>query len=107
MFKGGMAGMIKKAQQMQDNMQQAQEEIKQFTATGNAGGGAVKVSINGEHQATDIQIDVSVMNDKDMLEDLILSAINDANGQITDASAARMKTVTGGMNLPSGMNLPF
>jgi DNA-binding YbaB/EbfC family protein len=107
MFKGGMAGMMKKAQQMQDNMQQAQEEIKQLTATGNAGGGAVKVSINGEHQATDIQIDVSVMNDKELLEDLILSAINDANGQITDASAARMKTVTGGMNLPSGMNLPF
>jgi DNA-binding YbaB/EbfC family protein len=107
MFKGGMAGMMKKAQQMQDNMQQAQEEIKQLTATGNAGGGSVKVSINGEHQATDIQIDASVMNDKDMLEDLILSAINDANGQIADASATKMKAATGGMNLPSGMNLPL
>lgn len=107
MFKGGMAGMMKKAQQMQDNMQQAQEEIKQLTATGNAGGGSVKVSINGEHQATDIQIDVSVMNDKDMLEDLILSAINDANGQIADASATKMKAATGGMNLSSGMNLPL
>ena len=102
-----MVGMMKKAQQMQDNMQQAQEEIKQLTATGNAGGGAVKVSINGEHQATDIQIDASVMNDKDMLEDLILSAINDANGQIDDASATKMKTATGGINLPSGMSLPF
>ncbi|CAC9577773.1 Nucleoid-associated protein YaaK [uncultured Gammaproteobacteria bacterium] len=107
MFKGGMAGMMKKAQQMQDNIQQAQEEIKQLAATGNAGGGSVKISINGEHQATDIQIDTSVMNDKELLEDLILSAINDANGQIADASATKMKAVTGGVNLPSGMNLPF
>ncbi|CAC9452300.1 Nucleoid-associated protein YaaK [uncultured Gammaproteobacteria bacterium] len=107
MFKGGMAGMMKKAQQMQDNMQQAQAEIKQLTAIGNAGGGAVVVSINGEHQATDIQIDPNVMNDKDTLEDLILIAINNANQQIADASAAKMKSATGGMKLPGGMNLPF
>ncbi len=102
-----MASMMKKAQQMQDNMQQAKEEIKQLTAVGNAGGGAVKISINGEHQATDIQIDASIMNDKDMLEDLILSAINNANQKISDASAAKIKTATGGINLPNGMSLPF
>mgnify|MGYP001589417154 FL=1 len=102
-----MAGMMKKAQQMQENMQQAQEEIKQLTATGQAGGGAVKVSINGEHQASNIEIDETVMDDKDMLEDLILSAINDANEQIAEISAAKMKTATGGMKLPGGMNLPF
>jgi DNA-binding YbaB/EbfC family protein len=57
---------IKKPQKMKENRQKAQEEIKQPTATGNAGGGSVKVSINGEHQAIDIQIDASVMNDKDI-----------------------------------------
>lgn len=99
--------MMKKAQQMQDNVQQAQAEIKQLTATGKAAGGAIEVSINGEHQATNIKIDDSVMNDKELLEDLILTAINDANQQIADASAAKMKTATGGMKLPGGMNLPF
>ncbi|CAC9531508.1 Nucleoid-associated protein YaaK [uncultured Gammaproteobacteria bacterium] len=107
MFKGGMAGMMKKAQKMQDNVQQAQAEIKQLTATGTAGGGVVNININGEHQATDIQISPDVMDDKDTLEDLILTAINDANQQIADASAAKMKDATGGMKLPGGVNLPF
>jgi len=107
MFKGGMAGMMQKAQKMQEDMQQAQAEIKNLTATGKAAGGAVQVTINGEHQATDLQIDEGVMDDKDMLEDLILTAINDATKQIADASAAKMKGATGGMKLPGGMNLPF
>lgn len=102
-----MAGMMKKAQQIQDNVQQVQEEIKLLTAIGKAGSGTVQVKINGEHQATDIQIDAGAMNDKDLLEDLILTAINDANQQIADASAAKMKTATGDMKLPGGMNLPF
>ncbi|TEU22845.1 MAG: YbaB/EbfC family nucleoid-associated protein [Gammaproteobacteria bacterium] len=107
MFKGGMASMMQKAQKMQEDMQQAQAEIKNLTATGKAAGGAVQVTINGEHQATDLQIDEGVMDDKDMLEDLILTAINDANKQIDDTSAAKMKGATGGMKLPGGMNLPF
>ncbi len=107
MFKGGMTGMMKKAQQMQDNMQQAQEEIKLLTATGVAANGAVQININGEHQVSNIQINDSVMNDKTMLEDLILTAINDANQQIADASTAKMKTATGGIKIPGGMSLPF
>lgn len=107
MFKGGMAGMMKKAQQMQDNMQKAQEEIKTLSATGKAAAGIVEITINGEYNATNIKIDDTVMDDKDMLEDLILTAINDATKQISDASAAKMKGITGGMNLPSGMSLPF
>ena len=107
MLKGGMAGMMKKAQQMQDNMQKAQEEIKALSATGKAAGGAVEVSINGEHIATNIEIDAMVMDDKDMLEDLILTAMNDATQQISQASEAKMKGATGGMKLPGGMNLPF
>lgn len=102
-----MAGMMKKAQQMQDNMQKAQEEIKALTATGKAAGGAIEVTINGEHLATNVKIDEMVMDDKDMLEDLILTAINDATTQISSASAAKMKGATSGMNLPGGMNLPF
>jgi len=107
MFKGGMASMMQKAQKMQEDMQQAQAEIKNLTATGKAAGGAVQVTINGEHQATNLQIDEGVMDDKDMLEDLILTAINDANKQIADASAAKMQGATGGMKLPGGINLPF
>ncbi|MBA5249536.1 MAG: YbaB/EbfC family nucleoid-associated protein [Gammaproteobacteria bacterium] len=107
MFKGGMAGMMKKAQQMQDNMQQAQAEIKLLTATGTAANGAVQVNINGEHQVNNIQIDDSVMNDKTLLEDLILTAINDANQQIANATVAKMKIATGDIKIPSGMSLPF
>ncbi|SMN16595.1 FIG000557: hypothetical protein co-occurring with RecR [uncultured Candidatus Thioglobus sp.] len=107
MFKGGMAGMMKKAQQMQDNMQKAQAEIKLLNATGKAAGGAIEITINGEHLATNIKINDMVIDDKDMLEDLILTAINDATKQISDASAAKMKGVTGGMSLSGGMNLPF
>lgn len=99
--------MMQKAQKIQEDMQKAQAEIKYLKATGKAAGGAVQISINGEHQATDIKIDEGVMNDKDMLEDLILTAINDANKQIADASAAKMKNVTGDIKLPGGMSLPF
>lgn len=107
MFKGGMASMMQKAQKMQEDMQKAQAEIKNLTATGKAAGGAVQVTINGEHQATDLQIDEGVMDDKDMLEDLILTAINDATKKISDASDTKMQSATGGMKLPGGMSLPF
>lgn len=107
MFKGGMASMMQKAQKMQEDMQKAQAEIKNLTATGKAAGGSVQITLNGEHQATNIQIDEGVMDDKDMLEDLILTAINDATKQISDTAADKMKGVTGGMKLPDGMNLPF
>ena len=107
MFKGGMVGMMKKAQQMQDNMKKAQAEIKNLSATGKVAGGCVEITLNGEHMATNIKILDEAMDDKELLEDLILSAINDAVRQISDASSAKMKTATGGMNLPSGMNLPL
>ncbi len=107
MFKGGMASMMQKAQKMQEDMQKAQEEIKNLCVVGKAAGGAVEITLTGEHNATNIQIDQGVMDDKDMLEDLILTALNDANQQIANASAEKMKGVTGGMKLPGGMNLPF
>ncbi|BBB24178.1 conserved hypothetical protein [Isorropodon fossajaponicum endosymbiont JTNG4] len=101
MFKGGMAGMMKKAQQMQDNMKKAQAEIKNLSATGKAASGSVEITLNGEHMMTDIKILDEIMNDKELLEDLILSAMNDAVRQISEASSsAKMKTATGGMSLP-------
>lgn len=102
-----MAGMMQKAQKMQEDMQKAQEEIKNLSVVGSAAGGAVQISLNGEHVANNIKIDPSVMDDKEMLEDLILTAINDANQKIANASAEKMKAATGGMKLPGGMNLPF
>ena len=102
-----MAGMMQKAQKMQEDMQKAQEEIKNLSVVGSAAGGAVEISLNGEHVANNIKIDPSVMDDKEMLEDLILTAINDANQKIANASAEKMKAATGGMKLPGGMNLPF
>ncbi len=107
MFKGGMAGMMKKAQQMQDNMKKAQTEIKNLSATGKAASGAIEITINGEHMVTDIKILDGMMDDKELLEDLILNAMNDAVRKISEASSAKMKTATGGINLPSGMNLSF
>ena len=107
MFKGGMASMMQKAQKMQQDMQKAQAEIKNLTATGDAAGGSVQISINGDYLATNININKAVMDDKEMLEDLILTAINDAVGQISIASSEKMKGATGGMDLPPGMNLPF
>jgi len=107
MFKGGMASMMQKAQKMQQDMQKAQSEIKNLSATGNASGGAVEVTINGQYMATNININRDVIDDKEMLEDLVLIAINDAVEQISKASSEKMKGATGGMELPSGMNLPF
>lgn len=107
MFKSGMAGMLQKAQKIQADMQKAKEDIKRLTATGRAAGGAVQITINGVHQASAIQIDTALMNDKDLLEDLILTAINDANKQIRDISAAKIKNATGDIKLPDALNLSF
>jgi DNA-binding YbaB/EbfC family protein len=100
MFKGGMAGMMKKAQQMQEEVKKTQDYIKTLNATGKAAGGGVEITINGEYLATNIKIDEKLMDDKEMLEDLILTAINDASQQMTAISAKQMKGVAGGMNLP-------
>jgi DNA-binding YbaB/EbfC family protein len=106
MFKNPMAGMMKKAQQMQDNMRQAQEEVKALTALGEAGNGAVKLKLTGEYKVQNIDISEIAMTDKSMLDDLILTAFNQASAQIMQASNEKMKNATNGINIP-GMNLPF
>jgi len=108
MMKGAMGGMMKKAQKMQEDMQKAQEEIANMEVEGQAGGGLVKVLMNGCHELRRVQLDDSLMNDdKDMLEDLLAAAVNDAVHKIEAESSSKMSGLTAGLNLPGGMKLPF
>jgi DNA-binding YbaB/EbfC family protein len=100
MFKGGMASMMQKAQKMQSDMKLAQDEIKLLSCTGESASGGIKITINGQHQTTAVEIDKGLLNDKEMLEDLIMMAINDASSQVNRISEEKMKGVTGGLNLP-------
>lgn len=106
-MKGGMGGIMRQVQQMQTQMAKAQEEIKQMEVTGEAGGGLVKVTVNGQHEARRVELDDSLFDDKEMLEDLIAAAFNDANKKVEAVSQEKMGGLTSGMNLPPGMNLPF
>jgi hypothetical protein len=88
MFKGGMESMIQKAKKMQEDMKIAQEEIKSTSCQGESGSGAVKITLNGEYRVTNIQIDESLLTDKEILEDLIMTALNDASSQVSEISKA-------------------
>ncbi|KJG14924.1 nucleoid-associated protein [Photobacterium iliopiscarium] len=106
--KGGMGNMMKQAQQMQERMQKMQEEVANMEVTGESGAGLVKVTITGSHSVRRVEIDESLMeDDKDMLEDLIAAAFNDAARRIDETQKEKMAGVTGGMNLPAGFKLPF
>ncbi|MCQ1056601.1 MULTISPECIES: YbaB/EbfC family nucleoid-associated protein [Photobacterium] len=106
--KGGMANMMKQAQQMQERMQEMQEEIANMEVTGESGAGLVKVTLTGSHSVRRVELDESLMeDDKDMLEDLIAAAFNDAARRIEEAQKEKMAGVTGGMNLPAGFKMPF
>ncbi|MCD9509276.1 YbaB/EbfC family nucleoid-associated protein [Photobacterium phosphoreum] len=106
--KGGMGNMMKQAQQMQERMQKMQEEVASMEVTGESGAGLVKVTITGSHSVRRVEIDESLMeDDKDMLEDLIAAAFNDAARRIEETQKEKMADVTGGMNLPAGFKMPF
>ena len=110
MFKGGMGNMMKQAQQMQERMQKAQEEIARLEVTGEAGAGMVKVTMYGNHNVKRVEIDPSILGDEDdreMLEDLIAAATNDAVRREEEASKQKMADATGGMGLPPGFKMPF
>jgi|TARA_B100000678_G_C18154947_1_gene480523 DNA-binding YbaB/EbfC family protein len=108
MFKGGMGNLMKQAQEMQEKMQQAQEEIAQMEVLGEAGAGMIKVTMNGRHDVSRVEIDPSVMQeDKELLEDLLAAAVNDASRKVETQSKARMEEVSSGLNLPPGMKMPF
>lgn len=107
MMKGQMGQLMKQAQKMQEDMQKAQEEIANMEAEGQAGGGMVKAKINGRHETLRIEIDDSVMDDKEMLEDLICAALNDANQKLQSITQEKYASMTSGMPLPPGFKLPF
>ncbi|HPB90191.1 MAG TPA: YbaB/EbfC family nucleoid-associated protein [Rugosibacter sp.] len=107
MMKGGIAGLMKQAQQMQANMAKAQEALALIDVEGKSGAGAVKVIMSCKHEVKRVMIDASVMDDKEMLEDLIAAAMNDANRQAEATSAEKMNGFTAGMQLPPGFKLPF
>ena len=107
-MKGGIGNLMKQAQQLQANMQKAQEEIAAMEVIGESGGGMVKVTINGRHEAKRVQIDAAVpLDDREMVEDLVAAAINDAVHRLEAASQQKMSGMMGGMNLPPGLKLPF
>ncbi len=107
-MKGGIGKLMKQAQEMQANMQKAQEELANMEVTGNSGGGLVTVVMTGRHDVKRVSIDDSLMaDDKDMLEDLLAAAVNDAVRQVEKTSQEKMSGMTSGMNLPGGMKLPF
>jgi DNA-binding YbaB/EbfC family protein len=107
-MKGGLGNLMKQAQAMQANMQKAQEEIAKMEITGESGGGLVKVTMTGKHEARRVEIDDSLVGeDKDMLEDLVAAAINDAAHKVEATTQERMAGMTEGLNLPPGMKLPF
>ena len=107
-MKGGIGNLMKQAQQLQANMQKAQAEIAAMEVTGESGGGMVKVTINGRHEAKRVQIDPSVpMDDREMIEDLVAAAFNDAVHRLETTSLEKMAGLMGGMNLPPGLKLPF
>ena len=107
MFGKNISGLMKQAQQMQENMQKIQEEIARSEVTGESGAGMVKVTMTGKLQAVKVTIDPSVMDDIEMLEDLVAAAINDASRKISKLSEEKMAEVKAGLSLPAGMKLPF
>ena len=108
MIKGGIGNMMKQAQQMQENLQKAQAQIADMEVEGAAGAGLVKVTMTGKHDVRRVSIDASLMSDdKEMLEDLVAAAVNDAVRKVESVTQEKMSSVTAGMPLPPGMKLPF
>ena len=108
MMKGGIAGLMKQAQQMQENMKKAQEQLATIEVEGQSGAGLVKVVMTCKHDVRRISIDPSLLaDDKDMLEDLVAAAVNDAVRRVEATVQEKMSGFTSGLNLPPGMKLPF
>ena len=108
MMKGGMGNLMKQAQQMQEKMAKAQEQLAKMEVIGESGAGMVKVTMTGGHSVRRVDIDDSLMeDDKDMLEDLISAAFNDAVRRVEEQNKEKMGALTGVMQLPPGMKMPF
>ena len=99
--------MMKQAQRMQEEMQKAQSELAEMEITGQAGGGMVSVVMTGRHEVRRVSIDESVYDDREMVEDLVAAAFNDAVQKLDKETQERMGGLTDGLNLPPGMKMPF
>lgn len=107
-MKGGMGNLMKQAQQMQAKMAKAQEELANMEVVGESGAGMVKITMTGSHNVRRVSIDDSLMDDdKEMLEDLIAAACNDAVRRVEEQNKEKMGALTGGMQMPPGMKMPF
>ena len=108
MMKNQLAGLMKQAQAMQDNMKRAQDELAQLEVEGQSGAGLVKVTMTCKHDVRRVAIDPTLLaDDKDMLEDLVAAAFNDAVRRAEEVSTEKMGKLTAGLPLPPGMKLPF
>ena len=108
MMKGQLAGLMKQAQQMQENMKKAQDQLATIEVEGQSGAGLVKVLMTCKHDVRRVSIDPSLLaDDKDMLEDLIAAAMNDAVRRVEATVQEKMSGFSAGLNLPPGMKLPF
>ena len=107
-MKGNLGDIMKQAQQLQADLQRAQEEIARLEVEGEAGAGLVKVTMTGKHDVRRVDIDPSLLReDKQMLEDLVAAAVNDANRRVEAATQGKMASFASGLPLPPGMKLPF
>jgi nucleoid-associated protein EbfC len=107
-MKEQIAGLMRQAQQMQENMRKLQDELASMEVEGQSGAGMVKVTMSCRHDVKRVNIDPSLLaDDKDMLEDLVAAAVNDAVRKVEAAVQERMSALTGGLGLPPGMKLPF
>ncbi|HET6630083.1 MAG TPA: YbaB/EbfC family nucleoid-associated protein [Woeseiaceae bacterium] len=107
-MKGGIGQLMKQAQQMQAEMQKAQEEIAKMTVTGESGAGMVRITMTCKHDVRSIEIDDTLVgDDKEMLEDLLIAAFNDAVRRVEQTVQEKLSGMTAGLNLPPGMKLPF
>lgn len=107
-MKGGIGDIMKQAQQVQEDLQKTQQEIANTEISGEAGGGMVRVVMTGRHDVRRVDIDPSLCkDDREMLEDLIAAALNDANRKVEKLSQDKMSSLTAGLALPAGMKFPF
>lgn len=103
-MKGNLGNLMKQAQKIQEDLQKAQEEIGQLEITGESGGGLVKIIMTGRHEVRRVSIDDSLLSDdKDMLEDLVAAAVNDAVNKVEKTTQEKMAGLAGSMGLPAGM----
>ena len=108
MMKAGLGGLMKQAQMMQENMKKMQDQLASVEVEGQSGGGMVKVIITCRHDVKRVSIDPSLVgDDKDMLEDLVAAAMNDAVRKVEATTQEKMGSMTAGMGLPAGFKMPF